>query len=161
VWNASASARLGLYWVTHRVPAVGDFVLAAPPPDARRLAAARAYLPATVDLVKRIAAISGSTICAVGRRVLIDGNPVAERLAHDGFGRPLPAWTGCRTLAADEVFLLMANVPDSFDGRYFGPTPRSAIVGTLVPLWTFWPVRSAVGGSGEVSVRSLHNELRP
>jgi type IV secretory pathway protease TraF len=39
-------------------------------------------------------------------------------------------------LQAGEVFLLMEGVPDSFDGRYFGPVTTAAIVGRLVPLWT-------------------------
>jgi type IV secretory pathway protease TraF len=38
--------------------------------------------------------------------------------------------------ADDELFLLMEGVPGSFDGRYFGPVNRSAIIGRLVPLWT-------------------------
>jgi type IV secretory pathway protease TraF len=48
----------------------------------------------------------------------------------------LPHWDGCRTLQADELFLLMAAVPDSFDSRYFGPVSLSAVIGRLVPLWT-------------------------
>jgi len=55
----------------------------------------------------------------------------------DREGRPLPAWQGCRPLAPGEVFLLMANIPASFDGRYFGPIPRAAIIGRLVPLCTW------------------------
>ena len=141
VWNASASAPLGLYWLTQKAPEVGDFVLAEPPADARRLAAARGYLPASIDLVKRVAAGPGSRICTVGGRVLIDGTTVAERLERDSLGRPLPAWTGCRTLGAAEFFLLMEGVPDSFDSRYFGPISRAEIVGVLVPLWTYWPGR--------------------
>ena len=139
VWNASASAPLGLYWLTHEAIRRGDFVLAEPPDSARRLAAARGYLPAGVRLVKRVAALAGDMVCAVGRAILINGQVAAERLDHDGRGRPLPAWHGCRRLGPDEVFLLMGDVPDSFDGRYFGPIQRWAVVGKLVPLWAFWP----------------------
>ena len=160
VWNASASAPLGLYRVTHAPIRRGDFVLAEPPDSARRLAAARGYLPDTVDLVKRVAGVAGDMVCAVGNVVLINGRPVAARLDDDSRGRPLPAWRGCRKLGADELFLLMEGVPDSFDGRYFGPIQRRAIVGKLLPLLTFWPERSR-GREGVVSVRSLHNELRP
>lgn len=137
VWNASASAPLGLYRVEvgARIGR-GDTVLAVLPDAPRRLAAERFYLPASVPLIKRVAAMTGDRICGEGDGVSINGRVVAQRLAHDDKGRPLPRWTGCRVLADSEVFLLMEGVPDSFDGRYFGPVDAAQIVGRLVPLWT-------------------------
>ena len=35
-----------------------------------------------------------------------------------------------------DVFLMNPGVPDSLDGRYFGPLPASSIIGRAVPLWT-------------------------
>jgi len=96
----------------------------------------RGYLPAGVPLVKRIAAMAGDTVCAQGDSIFIDGQSVAVRLSADGEGRPLPSWRGCRTLDQGEVFLLMEGVRTSFDGRYFGPTSISNIVGRLDALWT-------------------------
>lgn len=137
IWNATASAPIGLYEL-HRTHAIarGDLVLAEVPQIARALATARYYLPAGVPLVKRIAALSGDDVCSFGKRILINGNPVAMRLSADTEGRPLPSWQGCYRLTRNQVFLLMAHVPDSFDGRYFGPVRRAAILGTLRPLWT-------------------------
>jgi len=137
IWNATASAPIGLYEL-HRTHAVarGDLVLAKPPANALVLAAARDYLPAGVPLVKRIAALSGDDVCSFGKLILINGDPVATRLSADGQGRPLPSWQGCYRLTRNQVFLLMGHVPDSFDGRYFGPIRRSAIGGILRPLWT-------------------------
>lgn len=137
VWNATASAPIGLYRVSHgRALARGALVLAVPAPLLDAFANARGYLAAGVPLVKRIAAVAGDTVCARGNEIFIDGRLAAARLAADGQGRPLPAWNGCRTLHSGEVFLLMARVRVSFDGRYFGPTPASEIVGTLDPIWT-------------------------
>jgi conjugative transfer signal peptidase TraF len=124
VWNASASAPRGLYWVAPDAIARGDLVLAELPPVARRLAAERGYLPLGVPLVKRVAALGGDVVCSVRKTVSIN---------H----RALPSWRGCRKLAADEVFLLVPAVADSFDGRYFGPIKDSAVTGKLVPLWTW------------------------
>ena len=28
------------------------------------------------------------------------------------------------------------DVPDSLDGRYFGPIPASSVIGRALPLWT-------------------------
>ena len=137
VWNASASAPIGLYRVLSARPIQsGDMVLARPPDRVRTLAAERGYLPANVPLVKRIVGVGGDLVCAIGDDIFVGGRPVATRLDHDRIGRPLPAWTGCRCLEADEVFLLMEGVSDSFDGRYFGPVLLSSIIGRLVPLWT-------------------------
>lgn len=137
VWNASASAPIGFYRVTHDHLALrGELVLTSPEPALAAFAAARGFLPRGVPLVKRIAAVAGDRVCTRGNAIFIDGRFVTARLASDGKGRPLPAWTGCRTLHANEVFLLMVEVRDSFDGRYFGPTSASGVVGILYPLWT-------------------------
>jgi conjugative transfer signal peptidase TraF len=111
-------------------------VLARAPLWARRLAAERRYLPIGVPIIKRMAAVAGDVVCASGDAISIDGRLVAHRLAVDWMGRPLPPWEGCETLGAGEFFLLMADAPDSFDGRYFGVTERRDIIGRLVPLWT-------------------------
>lgn len=137
IWNASASAPIGLYLrrdetgVSH-----GDLVLVEPPRALARFADERHYLPFGVPLIKRIAALSGSTICGQGDTVSIDGKVLLKRQKRDGRGRSLPAWSGCHRLNADEVFLAMEGVPGSFDGRYFGALPVTTIRGRLVPLWT-------------------------
>ena len=136
VWNASASAPVGFYWRVAGRPFQGDLVLAWAPLWARRLAAERGYLPFSLPLLKRVAAVEGQVVCASGDAISIEGRLVAHRLASDRMDRPLPRWEGCETLRAGEFFLLMADVPDSFDGRYFGITERRDIIGRLVPLWT-------------------------
>jgi len=136
IWNVTASAPIGLYRVIHQPRYLrGDLVLVKVSPSIAKFAAQRGYLSAGVPLVKRIAAVAGDTVCADGDGVFIDGKFVAARLSADGAGRPLPSWSGCRTLKRDEVFLLMEGVRTSFDGRYFGPTNTSQIIGRLEPLW--------------------------
>jgi conjugative transfer signal peptidase TraF len=137
LWNVSASAPIGLYRVIAATPIRrGDLVLVRAPDTVRDLAAERGYLPFSVPLVKRIAALAGDVVCILDDEVIVDGETVARRLNRDHLDRSLPRWDGCRTLHADEVFLLMVVVPDSFDSRCFGPVPLSAVIGRLVPLWT-------------------------
>lgn len=136
IYNASASAPIGFYRVLSAEPIRrGDLVLARTPASVRQLAAERDYLPATVPLVKRVVALDGDTVCAIHHAITIDGRHVATQLIADRLGRPLPIWSGCRTLGPGDMFLLMQGVSDSFDGRYFGPIPVSAVIGRLVPLW--------------------------
>lgn len=135
VWNASASAPIGLYWIeSHARIRGGDMVVGWAPQAARALAAARNYLPANVPLVKRVAAVQGNRVCAEGALVSIDDRRVANRLDRDFAGRPIPSWNGCRTLGRGEYFLLM-DEPRSFDGRYFGITRGRELIGRAVLLW--------------------------
>ncbi len=138
VWNASASAPVGLYAVSPGATLTrGDMAIAWLPSDARHLAATRRYLPSNVPLVKRVAGIAGDSICAVGRVVTLNGHTVALRRAADAQGRALPGWQGCIRLGPGMVFLLMTNSPNSFDGRYFGATHAQDIIGKATPLWLF------------------------
>lgn len=135
MWNASASAPTGLWFVTpdasiHR----GDMVVARLAPYWRKLAAARRYLPSNVPLLKRVAATNGDRICTVGNRLEVNGNFAATLLPHDKLGRSLPSPRGCMVLRRG-MFLLLMDHPASFDGRYFGPTLRADIVGKAKPLW--------------------------
>lgn len=135
LWNASASAPIGLYRVSPGTPAaVGDLVVARVPLRWRGLAAGRRYLPANVPLVKRVAAASGSEVCADGAVVRVDGRAVARRRTMDGQGRAMPWWSGCVRLSGGQQLLLM-DALDSFDGRYFGITEGADIVGRAVLLW--------------------------
>ncbi|MCW0199892.1 S26 family signal peptidase [Sphingopyxis sp.] len=137
VWNASASAPVGLYAVGDGAAlARGDMVIARVPIAFRMLAARRHYLPANVPLVKRVAAASGDKVCAAGARVTVNGRLAARRLDRDGAGRPMPGWSGCALLGDGEFFLLMADSPASFDGRYFGVSEASDIVGKARLLWS-------------------------
>lgn len=135
LWNASPSAPIGLYHVSPGTPAtVGDMVVARVPLQWRRLAAVRHYLPENVPLVKRVAAASGSEVCASGDLIQVDGREVARRARRDGLGRSMPRWSGCVRLSGRQQFLLM-DAPTSFDGRYFGATEEADIVGRAVLFW--------------------------
>jgi len=137
VWNASASAPVGLYRVRPgAAPGRGDMVVAWMPGAFRHLAATRRYVPENVPLVKRVSGIAGDRICAGGMAVTVNGRRVAIRRARDGQHRPMPWWHGCRTLRAGEFFLLMKDAAASFDGRYFGITARADIIGKATLLWS-------------------------
>jgi conjugative transfer signal peptidase TraF len=135
VWNVSASAPVGLYAVSSPDGVrPGEMVIAWTPEPARSLAADRRYLPSNVPLVKRVAAMAGDRVCAMGEAIWVNGRHVGTRRDADGAGRPMPAWVGCRDLAEGEYFLLMES-RNSFDGRYFGVTRREDLLGRAVLLW--------------------------
>lgn len=137
MWNASASAPIGLYSLdraTHL--ALTDLVaLDAPEPLASFLAE-RGYLPHGVPLLKRVAGLPGQQVCRIGARITVDGVAMGDALDRDRLGRELPVWQGCRRIAEGEIFLMNWSVEDSFDGRYFGPIPTGSIIGRGTPVWT-------------------------
>lgn len=134
VWNASASLPVGLYMARQPGPLKrGDIVLIHLPAKVRSFAARRTYVPASIPVLKRIAALPGDRICREGKRVSFAGIEATAKQS-DRLGRPMPHWHGCRTLEAGEI-ALMADAADSFDSRYFGAVPSNGIVATVRPVW--------------------------
>jgi conjugative transfer signal peptidase TraF len=137
VWNATASVPTGLYAIRGKASLhVGERVAIEPPPELRRLLAERHYLPTGVPLLKRIAAVRSQRVCRFGHGVTIDGDFAGVARARDRLGRPLPTWSGCRTLQTGELFVMNPDAPDSFDGRYFGPLRLDTVIGRATPVWT-------------------------
>jgi conjugative transfer signal peptidase TraF len=137
VWNATASTPEGLYRVIKdRHFQVGELVAVAPPPKLADWLAVRHFLPLHAVLMKQVSAVEGARVCRAGLSIIIDGRTIAQARERDHLGRLLPVWTGCRTLGRADIFLMNAAVPDSLDGRYFGPLPVKSVVGRAEPIWT-------------------------
>lgn len=141
VWNASASAPIGLYQVKrNNSPEIGDFALVRPDESLAIFIVERGYLPENIPLLKRVAALPGDEICRRSEAILINKIHVADALNFDSLGREMPSWNGCFTLQSDEMFLL--NDPEnSLDGRYFGATNAVDAIGVAKPVW----VRESAG----------------
>ena len=137
LWNASASAPLGLYAIRKMAgPTAGALAVIEPPETVALFAARRGYLPLRVPMLKHIEGLPGQQVCRLGRVITVNGLAVGAALERDRKGRALPDWKGCRIIAAGETFVMNRKVADSLDGRYFGPFPASSIVGRALPLWT-------------------------
>ncbi|MBS1213507.1 MAG: TraF peptidase [Proteobacteria bacterium] len=143
--NTTASMPQGLYWVQSQKPDKGSLVLFCPPnSQIFREAQARGYFGAgfcssrSEALLKRIVAVEGDQVTISDQGIVVNG----QRLTHsaplktDPAGRPLPAFTAERTLAAGQVLLMADRHPRSFDGRYFGPVDERLLKAVVVPVWT-------------------------
>lgn len=107
--------------------AVRGAAVAVVPPELAEPYLAGLGAPAGQKLLKRIAAVEGDMVCRSGDEVRTPSRRVMAPVS-DRRGVTLPSWSGCRRLAASEVFLL-GDTSDSFDSRYFGPVDRSRILG--------------------------------
>lgn len=137
VWNASASAPIGLY----EIEPVGhlditDLVAVMPRKPLADFMVERGYIGRDVPLLKRVMALPGQEVCRIGRSITVDGAPLGDALDRDRQGRALPVWQGCRRIADDDIFVMNPSIPDSFDSRYFGPLPARTVIGKATPLYT-------------------------
>lgn len=137
-------------------PSFGQIVVFHPSPGAERpvdgqqCAVARApgqacvrALPgeAEVTFIKRILGVPGDRLTVVGGHVIRNGRPVAEPYAQQC------AEEICNlssfTVPPGSYFMLGDNRDDSNDSRYWGPVPRSHIIGRAV--FKYWPLRRLGG----------------
>ncbi|MGA2036259.1 MAG: signal peptidase I [Acidimicrobiales bacterium] len=105
--------------------------------------------PEFADLVKRVVGLPGETISAVNDRVYIDGKELNEPwLPKDTPTLSSPndePWNLSHpyTIPKGEYFVMGDNRTISEDSRYFGPIPKSLIVGRV--FFRIWPL-SRLGG---------------
>jgi conjugative transfer signal peptidase TraF len=137
IWNASESAPVGLYRLqpVERL-AVTQLVAIRPREPLASFLDLNGYLPIGVPMLKRVLALPGQTVCRTGLTIAVDHIEIGEARERDSRGRALPVWQGCRVVGADEIFVMNWQSADSFDGRYFGLIPTSAVFGKLLPVWT-------------------------
>lgn len=140
IYNTSASAPLGLYWIDQKPILRGDYIVVSVPPLFQNFVDIRGYLPPNIPLIKRVMGTVGDRVCRKGYDVSINNLAVAIAKSTDNLGRTMPDWQGCHMISKDQIFLLQDH-PDSFDGRYFGPIDRSLIIGraTRLDIFDHWP----------------------
>ena len=161
--NVSESLPIGLYWTRpfpepardggepdagalgrDPVVDVGMLVSACLPRPVAVSALERGYLPegpcpsGTGPVGKVVVAVAGDTVDvtdsgSIVNRVLL---PKSAPLRMDSKGRAMPRVRGPVVLPEGTAWLYSGHSPRSFDSRYYGPVPLSALRGRLFPLLT-------------------------
>ncbi len=145
--NETSSVPVGIWRVIPLAGGIGrgQIVSICPPPNAAFLEAqARGYLskgrcPGGLEpMLKPVAGIGGDVIEQTPGGLVLNGQllPNTLALATDGYGRPLARSQEARLVVKnDEAYLISIATERSFDSRYFGPLPLTAIKGLAVPVW--------------------------
>lgn len=135
-WNVTQSAPMGLYSIERGRWDVGDRVAVVPSVWLAKDLDHRRILLRGKLLLKRVAAGEGDKVCREGSRITVNGNTAAIAKAASGLAGPLPVWHGCKLLGPADVFLI-GDSADSYDGRYFGVTSASDVIGRVRLLASF------------------------
>jgi signal peptidase I len=93
--------------------------------------------PNVKDLVKRVIGLPGERIASAEGKVVINGKPLSEPWLVSG---TVTSSIQPQTIPKNEYFVMGDNRSDSQDSRFFGPIPRSLIVGRVV--MRIWPLSS-------------------
>lgn len=104
------------------------------------------YLPWEVPLLKPVAAVAGSDVCAQGARLFIDGQAVAKRLGRDAMGRRMP-W--CPAAGGSEPGSRSCSMPDirpRWSRRAIGfcRTDSPIMVALISSKPTLWVIAAAL-----------------
>lgn len=145
--NLTPSEPLGIWHIEplSRDPLVGDLVFICPPPTPQLEEAwQRGYLrrglcaSGFAPLIKTVAALPGQHV-AIGETIEVDGVPLgASRLRKsDGQRRAIVPYSG--GVVPRGYLFLHSSFESSYDSRYFGPIPDSALLGLAKPILTFDP----------------------
>lgn len=126
--NATPSMPVGFYLRASGPLARGSIVTVRAVDVVPGYAAERNFTDPGDRFLKRVVGAAGDVVCASGAQITLNGVLVGARKNRDSAGRVLPTWEGCITLDGVQVFLL-GDTADSFDGRYWGPTPIDRIEG--------------------------------
>jgi signal peptidase I len=111
-------------------PQPGDIVIFEPPDTLRSRLPAQA---ADSLFVKRIIGLPGQTVQVDSGRVLVDGQPLAERYVQSP---PLYQW-GPEVVPADSYFVLGDNRNNSSDSHIWGYVPKDKLLGKAYKI--YWP----------------------
>lgn len=142
-FNASPSIPVGLYRLVDEPVRKGSLVAACLPEHYAIFGRQRGYLHRgrcpgdAAPVVKRVGAVRDDTALVSPAGVFVEGRYLqAAAPAVDSRGRPLVPWpAGACRLARGELWLYSPRT-DSWDSRFFGPVHRSAVLGTVRPVWT-------------------------
>lgn len=140
--NISDSYPLGVYKRLSGNVEKHSLVESCLPNDVAKTMVDRGYIPDVGNcggyppVIKKVYAVTGDVV-RITDSVAINGELIANTrlMAVDSNSRALTPAPDT-IMAANHVWLMSDNSPNSYDARYFGQTPVALIRSKLRPLWT-------------------------
>lgn len=150
-FNLTPSVPVGVYRLTSSPPVKGDLVAVCLPAEFGMLGHSRRYLDAgrcpggASPLLKQVGAAAGDLVEITSDGVFVNGVFLqASAPVFDSDGRVLDRLPdGELELAAGDLWVFSPH-RDSWDSRFFGPLPRTAVLGAVRTIWT--PLNGSTDG---------------
>ena len=138
--NETPSEPIGIYRLIEHLPKNyrrGMYVIFPVPEEVQSLVYGRGWLRAGIPFLKELLGLPGDQVCISSSALRINDAYVGPVFERDSHGLPLPQRRGCFVIPEGYFFAASHHLPNSFDGRYFGPLPLTAISGEARPVWIF------------------------
>jgi conjugative transfer signal peptidase TraF len=138
--NTTRSEPFGLYRLVPHEPREyrrGMMIVFSVPDAYQSLVYGRGWLRQGVPLLKTLMALAGDQVCVDETHFEVNGRTLGPVYAADSAGAPMPRIRGCFTIPPGYFLPAGTYHPRSFDGRYIGPQPLTAVMGEARPLWTY------------------------
>lgn len=89
-------------------------------------------------MLKEAAGLQGDMVSSDGESIFINGRqlPDSDIFEFDKLGRKLPHPKYPYTIQADEIYVTSQH-KYGYDSRYYGPVPRTHVIGVAVPIFLF------------------------
>jgi signal peptidase I len=92
----------------------------------------------SINFIKRVVGLPGDRLQVTGGHVIRNGVPEKDSYINPcGFSGQGCTWRGTITVPAGDYFMMGDNRGESDDSRYWGPVPKSWIIGGA--FLTYWP----------------------
>jgi len=133
------------------VPFTGWHVRLWREPHRQQVVIFRAPLPGTPDYVKRAIGLPGDTLEIRRGVVWVNGQPLAERYLNEP-PNPRENLTAVK-VPPESYFVMGDNRENSYDSRFWGFVPRSAIVGTPLVIYMSLQAPEGAWDAGQIHER--------
>jgi signal peptidase I len=109
---------------------IGDIVVFKAPPKVKTICG-----DDVADLVKRVIGVPGDTLYSEGNTIYVNGQPLDQNwTVYKTLGVPIKRIT----LKKNMYFMMGDDHAGSCDSRYWGPVPRSDLIGKV--FFKIWPL---------------------
>jgi len=129
--NTTKSLPRGLYWVTKKIPTVGDLVVIDLPIEVQKFLFEEGHLQFKGLLLKPVIAMEGDNVCRIDNSIVVNNQIKLTK------NKRLNLYPICRHLITQEFFVAIVAHDNSLDSRYFGPINREDLKAVVRPLIVF------------------------